>query len=318
MNLFQASPYWGGDAKAKSKVRSKNLSSVVSNKNDLRCERCSSKFSSEVILKAHYKVAHREFDVPKPEEHKKCKESANSIKCEPELLKLELDLFEDYLGDQLFPDASTRDVPDISETSVPAPKVKRNAPKEKKKKQYKSFVCELCGFKAGLEDTLQAHMLSKHEGKEAPFKCDKCDRRFFAERHLGMHVKRVHIAKRNNICPFCGQGFKDTNSFKGHVQRKHQSPEQRTCKVCKIEFPLMVKLYNHVRDDHPNELTDFDMSFIFPCVHCEKVYGSKEARYLHYNTAHCKKDFPCLTCGNSFKSEKSLEGHMRVVGHRLV
>ena len=84
---------------------------------------------------------------------------------------------------------------------------------EHKHKNFRKFVCELCGSAFNSEHNLKEHTIYVHMD-ERNFKCNKCDKSFKARNALMRH-EQVHNDRRLFTCP-CGKSYKRQSHLNRH------------------------------------------------------------------------------------------------------
>ena len=84
---------------------------------------------------------------------------------------------------------------------------------ERKHKNFRKFVCELCGNAFNSEHNLKEHTTYVHMD-ERNFKCEKCDKSFKARNALIRH-EQVHNESRLFLCP-CGKSYKRQSHLNRH------------------------------------------------------------------------------------------------------
>ena len=54
-------------------------------------------------------------------------------------------------------------------------------------------------------------------------KCDFCEKSFFDDQILGLHIKSIHksITEGRKKCEFCDRTYSSKNSLQEHVRMKH-------------------------------------------------------------------------------------------------
>ena len=79
------------------------------------------------------------------------------------------------------------------------------------------------------------------------FKCDFCEKSFFNEEILGLHIKSVHksIIEGWKKCNYCDKTFHSKNSHNIHVKRTHKNKRCHECETCNKGFVTKYKLDRH-------------------------------------------------------------------------
>ena len=75
------------------------------------------------------------------------------------------------------------------------------------------------------------------EGKFS-YKCDFCEKSFFNEEILGLHVKSNHksIIEGMKKCDFCDKTYPSKKSLDKHVQMRHKNTKSYECETCTKKF----------------------------------------------------------------------------------
>ena len=81
----------------------------------------------------------------------------------------------------------------------------------------RSFICGQCGKGFKSESEVDKHKTTHEEKK---LKCDLCDLKFRASKHLEQHRMR-HTGERPNVCPYCHHGFIQLSVCKSHILKIH-------------------------------------------------------------------------------------------------
>ena len=88
-------------------------------------------------------------------------------------------------------------------------------------KKVTEFKCDLCGKDVSTTGSLNRHKAMVHNIKELPFKCEKCEKRFFSESYLKVHVTRFHENIRPFGCNLCNFRFFNQACLKSHIEKVH-------------------------------------------------------------------------------------------------
>ena len=106
------------------------------------------------------------------------------------------------------------------------------------------FVCETCGFPCVSKQSLEKHILSKHE--KQILKCPYCDyretssKRFYNHYNL-MHTKSLILNQQqlhtpmSDQCSQCSRQFENDFILKLHIEFDHQAPKF-WCDQCGKQF----------------------------------------------------------------------------------
>ena len=125
------------------------------------------------------------------------------------------------------------------------------------------FQCKLCGYKGA--KTLKAHRVHEQRHtrpvlKKAPqHQCEVCEKRFFGEKQLAVHIERWH---REHVCRFdCGAKFPNKAEERRHFFNKHKSQDGEKglevpspCKICGKSYNWKQGLKKHLRTSRCGEI----------------------------------------------------------------
>ncbi|XP_050556461.1 zinc finger protein 37 isoform X3 [Spodoptera frugiperda] len=170
--------------------------------------------------------------------------------------------------------------------------------------------CHLCGKTFRDRTSLRTHLFI-HSG-EKEFSCPRCDKRFMFRAALAVHLV-THDAPAHLYCHQCDFSFKNRMSYTQHMKYslKHCDPAalKYKCIECDKRFLKESRLREHTLAVHLKETP-------LACDHpgCSFACASGGALRSHRRAAHGPPAPPrhiCHTCGRTYKSKKSLEGHLR-------
>lgn len=165
-----------------------------------------------------------------------------------------------------------------------------------------AFSCTICKFQCVNKDVLKKHLVTHSDQRD--FQCDQCDKNFKLKGSLTAHIRAVHIAERNFICPVCGFGCKTQRQLVNH-QVAHSDETPFKCKFCLASFKALHNLKSHELRMHLSDPVTCDM--------CGKKLKHTAALKLHMEAMHTGMDMPCSFCGKIFKKRKGLDIHVQTV-----
>ena len=85
-----------------------------------------------------------------------------------------------------------------------------------------SLQCHFCEKFFFDENILSLHVKALHQqGDEKLFSCETCEKSFKTKKYLHNHKRIVHEKNRNAICDTCGHSFPTKYSLKYHTSSVH-------------------------------------------------------------------------------------------------
>ncbi|XP_069354206.1 zinc finger protein 675-like [Maniola hyperantus] len=333
------------------KVDKRKKKPPVENKRKLRskdsadsaweCGECaeSGKCGGEAALTAHMLVAHLNMQKVKKEESPDRSQSPN-MNCLEEMLKLEVDTFDDDDDDSSIytPEPISNGKQRARPLGRPKKKTFKSIPGKKKKKdpkvmhqcdqcnarytsivrleQHKSkhddskppYICEVCGAHYKHKRACDIHV-ALHKGI-SDWKCEECNKLFPSKGALQRH-NNIHTGKLNYQCDLCGKSFIHTSSFKMH-KLSHSGVKPHSCDVCGLALMTRSHLKRHKRV-HSGEKRH-------ECAVCGKRFSERYNLVAHARAhqgapeaAHAalprRRLFRCAFCPERFERRYMLERH---------
>ena len=176
--------------------------------------------------------------------------------------------------------------------------------------------CSYCDKKFYTEMTLKVHIDSKHFNFKN-FKCEKCDFKTHTPSLLKGHVARVHdrtvavpSAKDSpkTSCPICGLLVQKVSA---HIRNVHTRPKNCFCDICGFGIfnlnRLRRHMYKHLSKETKHELISYT------CDLCGAHLHSKNSIKSHLKNIHLQtgdREYSCF-CGKTYKAESYLKIHQK-------
>ncbi|CAK1587586.1 unnamed protein product [Parnassius mnemosyne] len=165
-------------------------------------------------------------------------------------------------------------------------------------------MCFYCG-----EDLPEYEELRKHT--KAHGSCSETDR---AIKLVKAGDAEVKIDVSNIACELCEDTFNNFDEIVDHLYTKHGLSYDRKvrleitkyrladlkCLLCDQQFSYFNKLVIHVNNCHPNQC--------LLCHECDQKFNKRRDLDAHIRSHH-KKDYTCLKCPITFKSNYELQTH---------
>ncbi|XP_038219297.1 zinc finger protein OZF-like isoform X2 [Zerene cesonia] len=190
------------------------------------------------------------------------------------------------------------------------------------------FVCKECNKECRTEKLMMMHLLSHNE--ERSFACKVCGRMYITAydmvKHSKAHGKQfycsfkcgysssyAHILRNHEMlhkklykykCDDCGKQFQVKTWLEQH-QNVHNDERKYVCDICGASFHMDRYLTSHKSVMHPE--TKKRVPYI--CVHCSKVFRSRDSLILHLQEHDIKIEYLCDICGKVAKNSKQLKLH---------
>jgi len=121
------------------------------------------------------------------------------------------------------------------------------------------------------------------------------------------------LSSTKQVCPHCGQLCKNTHGLHCHLSKSHRAiwyPEHlqhRTCSFCNKVFDTPYHLSTHI--------TIHSSTRPFVCSECGRSYKSEPSLQLHVRRVH-ERAFPCPYCDLAFGSASRLQRHLSTHTHQ--
>ncbi|XP_017780652.1 PREDICTED: zinc finger protein 569 isoform X2 [Nicrophorus vespilloides] len=165
------------------------------------------------------------------------------------------------------------------------------------------FRCMICGDLNPDEQSLAAHVQSKHGKSLPPNTCLHCGRTCRDKNALLKHVLE-HTKEKLFPCTKCEKTFYNKARLKRHML-SHRN-KVVACDVCGEHFADGRSLMNH-RHSHSSV-----SGRQFPCRECGKTFGSRSSQQIHIRIHTGERPYGCRFCWKAFADGGTLRKHERI------
>ncbi|XP_052853775.1 zinc finger protein 184-like [Drosophila gunungcola] len=143
-------------------------------------------------------------------------------------------------------------------------------------KEQRPYFCDQCGKTFSEQGNFNLH-LKRHKGVRE-FQCKECDRKFFSQHLLSLHVRIKHRGEKPYKCKYCGQRFHNCLRRLDHERNHKESPDHRpyVCPICNKAFKKsrMLKFHGVV---HTGEQP-------YQCEICQTHFNRKSSLRTHFKS----------------------------------
>ncbi|KAI5640005.1 zinc-finger double domain-containing protein [Phthorimaea operculella] len=179
---------------------------------------------------------------------------------------------------------------------------------ENHRKMTGEFKCEYCNQCYVTEENLKGH-LKCHTVR---YKCTVCDFTRVSRPSVSQHIALEHGAGLAcHQCPRCGKTMKGKCVLRYHLFRCRNTRRVR-CEYCSKEYAGQDSLRQHQMRKHPAEVQS-SMPAKYVCKECGMAFVSPSALKIHTTKHSHRRDFYCVECDKSFKTNNSLQQHLNTV-----
>jgi len=162
---------------------------------------------------------------------------------------------------------------------------------------------EDCSKSFVYESELKRHIDMEHL---KPFKCDQCEKSFGSQQNLDQHISDVHLKLKPFECNVCGECFANQQNLDKHKASQHEEGLKLvpcTWPDCGEKFKNSKELATHVKKFHV--VTDYQ------CSKCKMYLASAGSLHNHINKCEDNRNFKCTEYGEAFVHKKTLDDHMK-------
>ena len=190
-------------------------------------------------------------------------------------------------------------------------------------RRKKSYICEMCNFRAKNSTIFQTHMKKVHQTHSA-LTCPECKEVFSSGHTLKVHLWNIHQQGKSSekcLCSLCGKTIIGRSNFKKHEREKHgiitaafvqrRKPTKIQCEKCLVNFDSPKSLDEHW-------IACYGESRDFRCPQCDLYWSSGPSLNAHLKIDHNVPEmYTCSTCGKCLKKKASLESHVKVEHEKI-
>lgn len=214
-------------------------------------------------------------------------------------------------------------------------------PREKKKRNRSSNMCDICGEKFVRKYDLYTHKKAAHgktqyQCKECnkcfsrrsrledheilhtgirQFECPECDKKYATQSGLRTHIEDVHTENLPFVCDKCGKGFSKEGKLRYHYA-VHIETRDFICDICEKGFktPAHLNLHKstHLPQDKKRKRKARDRRKTCVCPFCGKISTTINTHTMHLRTHTGEQRYECHICFKRFTSSGSHKKHLRV------
>lgn len=177
----------------------------------------------------------------------------------------------------------------------------RNAGILKKCKLGDIYKCDFCESKFQRTQLLLSHR--RIHTKEKPNICHICGKQFNGLSATKRHIQQVHHRLKRIFCEICNMSFASNGKKEEHINT-HTNFRPYMCTLCGKSFKQRASLYAHKMYHSHN--------YPFECRWCEKRFKRKSEVQLHEMRHTGEKKFACNVCMESFSAYRVLKKHSMI------
>ncbi|XP_077291786.1 zinc finger protein 711-like [Arctopsyche grandis] len=150
----------------------------------------------------------------------------------------------------------------------------------------KNFYCAECDRCFRSKTLLNQHLRrgAKHVTPDLlKFACDQCEKRYVSKRDLKLHVDRIHLKQRSEVCAECSATFITKSALAWHMKTVHEGykkPKNIICDTCGRGFSSATLLREH-NNTHTK-------SRPYACKFCDATFAQSGTMHTHTRLVHLK------------------------------
>lgn len=132
--------------------------------------------------------------------------------------------------------------------------------------------CTQCSFSCHYPNRLKLHILTKHEGKPAPFQCKVCSDGFYTENTLRSHMLKHGPKEFKCLLPDCDSEFYSRSHLLNHGRKAHKMEFENDAPKRKRRTREEIRKAKNIKIDDE----DFEVEEV---ENCEEM-NAMEVEYL--------------------------------------
>lgn len=170
------------------------------------------------------------------------------------------------------------------------------------------YECDICKQRMNTKEKLASH-LRYHEVR---YKCLECGLIRNYKESIEDHYTSKHLGDtRQHICTHCFKAFKQSASLRRHLSLVHSTKERVQCAYCKRTYSSKDSLRTHMMIKHSKEISAEEVTKKYVCSVCGLAFTTPSRLKYHSIKHSDARDFYCVECDKSFKSEYILKNHLK-------
>ena len=164
----------------------------------------------------------------------------------------------------------------------------------------KRLTCPTCGLE--LVHTAYDNHVARHNVTEKTVPCSQCDRKFYTEKDMQIHMNGIHFKAKPSPCDICGSILSSPRALRLH-QLIHSDEKQVDCPHCDMKFKHKSFLKSHLKNVAAPKGR-------FKCTVCSKGFKYRYGLVAHMKIHNEDYDGECQVCGKKFIQGYNLKLHI--------